>query len=99
MMQVIFICVLLAASPAGRSPQAAVRAAPAKIAPMASRRSICPVEGFAGCIFGSMPVVRQEHFVYDQSMSVERHPDEAVSRIAAAIGEAARARLLECLPA
>ncbi len=30
-------------------------------------------------------------------MNVERHPDEAVSRIAAAIGEPARARMLYCL--
>src|ERR1700685_2299808 len=45
---------------------------------------------------GSMPVVLRVHFVYDQSMIVE-DPDAAVSRIAAAIGEAARARMLYCL--
>jgi DNA-binding transcriptional ArsR family regulator len=44
-----------------------------------------------------MPVAVQEHFVYDQSMSVEEHFDTAVSRIAAAIGEPARARILYCL--
>ncbi len=45
-------------------------------------------------IFRSMPVARQEHFVYHQTMDVEDH---AVSRIAAAIGEPARARMLYCL--
>jgi DNA-binding transcriptional ArsR family regulator len=44
-----------------------------------------------------MLVAGQEHFVYDQSMSVEEHFDTAVSRIAAAIGEPARARILYCL--
>lgn len=44
-----------------------------------------------------MPVGGQEHFVYDQSMSAEDHFDAAVSRIAAAIGEPARARILYCL--
>ncbi len=38
-----------------------------------------------------------EHFVYYQSMNVERHSDPGVSRIAAAIGEPARARILYCL--
>jgi DNA-binding transcriptional ArsR family regulator len=47
-------------------------------------------------MFGSMPVDRQEHFVYDQSMIVENE-DAAVSGIAAAIGEPARARMLYCL--
>jgi DNA-binding transcriptional ArsR family regulator len=36
------------------------------------------------------------HFVYHASMNVE-HPDLAVPRIAAAIGEPARARMLYCL--
>jgi DNA-binding transcriptional ArsR family regulator len=48
-------------------------------------------------IFGSMPVVRQEHFVYAQTMGVDEHADLSVSRIAAAIGEPARARMLYCL--
>jgi DNA-binding transcriptional ArsR family regulator len=43
-----------------------------------------------------VPVVVQEHFVYDESVIVE-HPDAAVSAIAAAIGEPARARMLYCL--
>src|ERR1700733_13942806 len=42
-----------------------------------------------------MPLPR--HFVYNQSMNVEEHVDVAVSRIAAAIGEPARARMLYCL--
>jgi DNA-binding transcriptional ArsR family regulator len=41
-----------------------------------------------------MPVAAQEHFVYHQTMNVEDHADVAVSRIAAAIGEPARARML-----
>jgi DNA-binding transcriptional ArsR family regulator len=44
-----------------------------------------------------MPVVGHERFVYNQSMNVEEHVDVAVSRIAAAIGEPARARMLYCL--
>ena len=44
-----------------------------------------------------MPVVWQVHFVYGQSMDVANHPDVAVSRIAAAIGEPARARMLYSL--
>jgi DNA-binding transcriptional ArsR family regulator len=48
-------------------------------------------------IFGSLPVDRRERFVYDQIMNVERHADAAVSTIAAAIGEPARARMLYCL--
>ena len=45
----------------------------------------------------NMPVARHEHFVYHQSMNVGHHADAAVSRIAAAIGEPARARMLYCL--
>jgi DNA-binding transcriptional ArsR family regulator len=52
-----------------------------------------------------MPVVRHLHFVYYQSMNVDRsgerdhigHDDAAVSKMAAAIGEPARARMLYCL--
>jgi len=43
-----------------------------------------------------MPIAEQGHFVYHQSMNVG-HSDAAVSRIAAAIGEPARARMLYCL--
>jgi DNA-binding transcriptional ArsR family regulator len=45
----------------------------------------------------SMLVALQEHFVYHQTMNVEDHTDDAVSKIAAAIGEAARARMLYSL--
>jgi len=41
-------------------------------------------------------LLEHEHFVYDQSVNVEC-ADAAVSRIAAAIGEPARARMLYCL--
>jgi DNA-binding transcriptional ArsR family regulator len=44
-----------------------------------------------------MPVVQQRHFVYYQSMIVDNDTDVAISRIAAAIGEPARARMLYCL--
>jgi DNA-binding transcriptional ArsR family regulator len=37
------------------------------------------------------------YFVYHQTMDVDKDPDAAVSRIAAAIGEPARARMLYCL--
>ena len=45
----------------------------------------------------SMPVAVHLQFVYDQSVDVEAEPDLAVSKIAAAIGEPARARMLYCL--
>ena len=56
---------------------------------MASRRLVCMV--------GSMSRIMQVRFVYDHSMDVEDHADVAVSKIAAAIGEPARARMLFCL--
>jgi len=39
----------------------------------------------------------QQQFVYHQNMDAEHSPEESVSRIAAAIGEPARARMLYCL--
>jgi DNA-binding transcriptional ArsR family regulator len=45
----------------------------------------------------SMAVLLHQQFVYNQSMNVAQNPDLAVSRIAAAIGEPARARMLYCL--
>jgi DNA-binding transcriptional ArsR family regulator len=42
-------------------------------------------------------MVRRSRLVYDQSMDVEYSAEKAVSRIAAAIGEPARARILYCL--
>lgn len=44
-----------------------------------------------------MPMVPRRQFVYHQSVSVEQHGDAAVSRLAACIGEPARARMLYCL--
>jgi DNA-binding transcriptional ArsR family regulator len=44
-----------------------------------------------------MALDEHEQFVHDQSVHVKDNPDMAVSRIAAAIGEAARARILYCL--
>jgi len=44
-----------------------------------------------------MPVPENQQFVYHRSMNVEHHADAAISRIAAAIGEPARARILYCL--
>src|ERR1700692_4412973 len=45
----------------------------------------------------SVPMAMQEQFVYDQSMDAEPSAEESVSRIAAAIGEPARARMLYSL--
>src|SRR5271156_4341088 len=44
-----------------------------------------------------MPLAAHQRFVYHHSMNVAEHPDLAVSKIAAAIGEPARARILYCL--
>jgi DNA-binding transcriptional ArsR family regulator len=44
----------------------------------------------------SVAVAEHSHFAHNESMNVD-HPDVAVSRIAAAIGEPARARMLYCL--
>jgi DNA-binding transcriptional ArsR family regulator len=51
----------------------------------------------ASYTFGSLPVDRHTQFVYGKNMNVEPDADAAVSRIAAAIGEPARARILYCL--
>ena len=64
---------------------------------MALRRLIRSVESSFAFMFRSLPFARHEHFVYNQSMNVEYDTDAAVSRIAAAIGEPARARILYCL--
>jgi DNA-binding transcriptional ArsR family regulator len=44
-----------------------------------------------------VPVLGHEYFVYNQNMNVQENVDVAVSRIAAAIGEPARARMLYSL--
>ena len=53
--------------------------------------------GSSGSMQVSLPLAAQQHFVYHQSMDVTTHPDAAVSAIASAIGEPARARMLYCL--
>jgi DNA-binding transcriptional ArsR family regulator len=55
------------------------------------------VGGLGGRMLGSMALAAQEHFVYHQSVNVEKQTDAVVSKIAAAIGEPARARMLYCL--
>src|ERR1700730_13501617 len=45
----------------------------------------------------SLPMATREQLVYHQSMDVEHSAEESVSRIAAAIGEPARTRMLYCL--
>jgi DNA-binding transcriptional ArsR family regulator len=52
----------------------------------------------AGCIGSSLPVVAHRQFVYHQTMNVESaSADAAISAVAAAIGEPARACMLCCL--
>jgi DNA-binding transcriptional ArsR family regulator len=57
----------------------------------------CEVGEFLGCTIGSLPVAGRPHFVYYQTMTAENSVDVSVSRIAAAIGEPARASMLFCL--
>src|SRR5215831_14062699 len=45
----------------------------------------------------NLPCTRHRHFVYYQSMNVKRHAGVGASRVAAAIGEPARAHMLYCL--
>jgi len=90
---VLFVCGLTAELLRPR-----VRAAPIVAKnERASRRPICGNEGAVGSIALSMAIARHQHFVYDKSVNAEGHPDLAVSRIAAAIGEPARVRILYCL--
>lgn len=44
-----------------------------------------------------MAVAAHQYFVYHRSMNVDQNHDAAVSRIAAAIGDPARSRMLYCL--
>lgn len=64
---------------------------------MALRRLINSGDSSVVFTFKSLPVARHIHFVYHQSMNVEHSVDIVVSRIAAAIGEPARACILYCL--
>jgi DNA-binding transcriptional ArsR family regulator len=98
MKQVIIVDVLSGAGPLDASPEPSAKIAPVAIMrAIASRRFIGTMDGFVRRMFRNMPVAQQEHFVYHQSMNVGQHADAAVSRIAAAIGEPARARMLYCL--
>ena len=63
---------------------------------MASRRAIGSSRASVFDTSCSLPVAGLAHFAHNQSMNVE-HPDTAVARIAAAIGEPARARMLYSL--
>jgi len=68
---------------------------------MASRRPIFFPDGLLFRMPESIAIATQEHFVHNQTMdvamSVTEQPEPEVSRIAAAIGEPARARMLYCL--
>ena len=98
MKQVIVIDVLLVAGLVCESPKPSVNAAPVvTMTPMAWRRVIGAAETSVASMSGNMPVAEHHHFVYDQSMNVKQEFDAAVSGIAAAIGEPARARMLYCL--
>jgi DNA-binding transcriptional ArsR family regulator len=86
-------------------PKAKVAPAAARM-PTASRRFIVAAaeEGLVRSTRNILPVVLHQHFAYHQTMHVEAHhfdtdphEDIAASRIAAAIGEPARARMLYCL--
>jgi DNA-binding transcriptional ArsR family regulator len=48
-------------------------------------------------MIATLTIVPQRHFVYNRNMNVEQLHEIAVSKIAAAIGEPARARILFCL--
>jgi DNA-binding transcriptional ArsR family regulator len=97
MTHIIVIGIPLVAGLAGASHLTLKAATVATMPAMASRRFICTAVGFVDCIRGSILVAGHERFVYHQSMIVAGHEDAAVSRIAAAIGEPARARMLYCL--
>ncbi len=65
--------------------------------PISWRRVSSRVEVSDGCTRANMLLVEHGHFVYYQSMNVEHRADSSVSRIAATIGEPARASMLYCL--
>src|SRR5882724_8845170 len=99
MMQVIFIIsVLLAVDWVDCAPQSVVRLPPtARIVLRAWRRLICTVGDVLLFIVGIMSVAKRQHFAYHQSMNATGTRDAVISRIAAAIGEPARVRMLYCL--
>jgi DNA-binding transcriptional ArsR family regulator len=69
----------------------------AAMIPIASRLLISLSDDLDGSTSSTMPVVEHTYFVYHQTMNVADHDGSAVARIAAAIGEPARARILYCL--
>jgi DNA-binding transcriptional ArsR family regulator len=92
------MAVLRLVDSAAKSPQLSVNAAPiVAINEIASRRFIFSVEGAAGSIPASLSLAQHQHFVYHKTMNVKPNADDAASRIAAAIGEPARARILYSL--
>src|SRR5262249_55692475 len=96
--QVIFIGTLIVGGLFGESPPPCVRTTPAAImTSMALRRLINSGDSSVVFTLKNVPVVRYIYFVYHQSMNVEHSVDIVVSRIAAAIGEPARACILYCL--
>jgi DNA-binding transcriptional ArsR family regulator len=83
-------------------PLTAYTALVAAMPAISSRRVIFAAVRFCDCMAGRIAVGRQKHFVYNRTMNVRRRnpagsSDGAVARIAAAIGEPARARVLYCL--
>ena len=58
---------------------------------------MCLCEGAVRSIDTSMTLYKHQQFAYHQSMNVEHQTDFVISRIAAAIGEPARVRILYCL--
>src|SRR5258707_10368124 len=98
MKHVIVIAGLLVSDPAARTTRLRLSPAPmlTKIE-IASRRLTCAVGGSLRSMRVSIPVAVHLQFAYDQSVDVKNELDRVVSRIAAAIGEPARARMLYCL--
>src|SRR5580698_5687895 len=97
MMHTIVMETLLAGNLVNKSPPAADVANTAANTPIASRRVKLDGPNLSSCIATSMLADTRRYFVYHQSMHVIQDDDTAVSRIAAAIGEPARARMLFCL--
>jgi DNA-binding transcriptional ArsR family regulator len=93
MKHVIFMRVLFEGGLVVSTPEPRVNAAHASaISRMASRRFILSPDIVT---HGSIEVAAPAHFAYDQTMNAGH--DDAVSRIAAAIAEPARTRMLYCL--
>ena len=61
-----------------------------------SRLFIWLVAGIVDCMQASIWIAEHQHFVYHQTMNADQ-TDAGVARVASAIGEPARARILYCL--